>query len=96
MGLTSRISATKNGCISSSSTSRPTRFALRHAVGAVTVRVIDATTEFELQVEDTGVGIPADALSTIFDPYRQAHRDRGGTGLGLAIVKGVATAHGGK
>jgi signal transduction histidine kinase len=64
--------------------------------GRVTVRVIDATTEFELQVEDTGVGIPADALSTIFDPYRQAHRDRGGTGLGLAIVKGVATAHGGE
>jgi signal transduction histidine kinase len=64
--------------------------------GLVTVRVIDATSEFELQVEDTGVGIPADALPTIFDPYRQAHRDRGGTGLGLAIVKGVATAHGGE
>jgi len=64
--------------------------------GRVTVRVIDATTEFELQVEDTGVGIPADALPTIFDPYRQAHRDRGGTGLGLAIVKGVVVAHGGE
>jgi signal transduction histidine kinase len=64
--------------------------------GRVTVRVIDASTEFEIQVEDTGVGIPADALPTIFDPYRQAHRDRGGTGLGLAIVKGVATAHGGQ
>jgi len=44
----------------------------------------DARPEFELQVEDTGVGIPADALPNIFDPYRQAHRDRGGTGLGLA------------
>jgi signal transduction histidine kinase len=64
--------------------------------GRVTVRLIDTSTEFELQVEDTGVGIPADALSTIFDPYRQAHRDRGGTGLGLAIVRGVATAHGGR
>jgi len=50
----------------------------------------------ELQVEDTGVGIPADALPHIFDAYRQAHRQRGGTGLGLAIVRGVADAHGGR
>ena len=64
--------------------------------GRVIVRVIDAGEEFELQVEDTGVGIPAEALPTIFEPYRQAHQDRGGTGLGLAIVRGVATAHGGR
>jgi signal transduction histidine kinase len=64
--------------------------------GRVVVRIIDSSPEFELQVEDTGVGIPADALSSIFDPYRQAHRDRGGTGLGLAIVQGVAKAHGGR
>jgi signal transduction histidine kinase len=64
--------------------------------GRVLVRIIDASPEFELQVEDTGVGIPADALPSIFDPYRQAHHDRGGTGLGLAIVRGVANAHGGR
>jgi signal transduction histidine kinase len=64
--------------------------------GRVVIRVIEASPEFELQVEDTGVGIPADALPTIFDPYRQAHQDRGGTGLGLAIVRGVADAHGGR
>lgn len=64
--------------------------------GRVVVRIIDASPEFELQVEDTGVGIPAEALPTIFDPYRQAHQDRGGTGLGLAIVRGVADAHGGR
>lgn len=64
--------------------------------GRVVVRIIDAPAEFELQVEDTGVGIPADALPSIFDPYRQAHHDRGGTGLGLAIVRGVANAHGGR
>jgi signal transduction histidine kinase len=64
--------------------------------GRVVVRIIDASPEFELQVEDTGVGIPADALPSIFDPYRQAHQDRGGTGLGLAIVRGVANAHGGR
>jgi signal transduction histidine kinase len=64
--------------------------------GRVAVRVIDAGPEFELQVEDTGIGIPDDALPSIFEPYRQAHQDRGGTGLGLAIVRGVATAHGGR
>ena len=64
--------------------------------GRVVTRVIDAGPEFELQVEDTGVGIPADALPHIFDAYRQAHGERGGTGLGLAIVRGVAEAHGGR
>jgi signal transduction histidine kinase len=64
--------------------------------GRVVVRVVETSLEFELQVEDTGVGIPAAALPTIFDPYRQAHHDRGGTGLGLAIVRGVANAHGGR
>jgi signal transduction histidine kinase len=64
--------------------------------GRVVVRIIDAGPEFELQVEDTGVGIPAHALSTIFEPYRQAHQHSGGSGLGLAIVQGVANAHGGR
>jgi signal transduction histidine kinase len=64
--------------------------------GRVFARVIDAGPEFELQIEDTGVGIPADALPHIFDAYRQAHRERGGTGLGLAIVRGIAEAHGGR
>ena len=64
--------------------------------GRVVVRLIEAGSELELQVEDTGVGIPADALPHIFDAYRQAHRQRGGTGLGLAIVRGVADAHGGR
>jgi len=64
--------------------------------GRVVARVIDAGPEFELQIEDTGVGIPADALPHIFDAYRQAHRERGGTGLGLAIVRGITEAHGGR
>lgn len=66
------------------------------ARGRVAVRLVDAGAELELQVEDTGVGIPAAELPHIFDSYRQAHRDRGGTGLGLAIVRGVARAHGGR
>jgi K+-sensing histidine kinase KdpD len=45
-----------------------------------------------LEVSDTGVGIPAHALSTVFDPFIQVHKtstehSRGGIGLGLSIVK---------
>jgi histidine kinase len=64
--------------------------------GRVTARVIDAGHEVEIQVEDTGVGIPAAALPHIFGWYEQAHRDRGGTGLGLPIVRGLVAAHGGR
>ncbi len=66
------------------------------AGGRVVMRLVDAGAELELQVEDTGVGIPTSELPRIFDSYRQAHHDRGGTGLGLAIVRGVAAAHGGR
>jgi two-component system sensor histidine kinase GlrK len=66
------------------------------AGGRVTVRLVDAADECEIQVEDTGVGIPAAELPHIFESYRQAHLGKGGTGLGLAIVRGVVQAHGGR
>ena len=45
-----------------------------------------------LEVNDTGVGIPTTALSSVFDPFIQVHKtstehSRGGIGLGLSIVK---------
>jgi signal transduction histidine kinase len=64
--------------------------------GAVSARAIDAGSDVGIEVEDTGIGIPAPALAGIFDPYRQAHRDQAGSGLGLAIVRGVVEAHGGR
>ncbi|BBU56369.1 hypothetical protein KU6B_26340 [Mameliella alba] len=51
-------------------------------------------------VADTGIGIPADRLSAIFDPFEQVHqgRDRAfeGTGLGLTISKRLIDAMGGE
>lgn len=66
------------------------------AGGRVIARVVDAGDECEIQVEDTGVGIPPAELPHIFEAYRQAHLGKGGTGLGLAIVRGLVQAHGGR
>jgi two-component system, NtrC family, sensor histidine kinase GlrK len=65
------------------------------AGGRVIARVIDAGPECEVQVEDTGLGIPATELPHIFESYRQAHVGKGGTGLGLSIVRGLVQAHSG-
>lgn len=66
------------------------------AGGSVTVRLADTGSDLEMQVEDTGVGIPANALPFVFERFRQAHSGRGGTGLGLAIVRGLVGAHAGR
>jgi two-component system sensor histidine kinase GlrK len=53
-----------------------------------------------VSVEDSGAGIPADSLSTIFNKYEQVTLGGSnkikGTGLGLSIVKHIIDAHGGK
>jgi signal transduction histidine kinase len=64
--------------------------------GHVSVSAVRETTEVAVQVADTGVGIPADLVSKIFDPYEQAHRGRGGSGVGLTVVRGLVEAHGGR
>ncbi len=51
-----------------------------------------------LSVCDTGIGVPASELNSIFDKFSQSsliRADHGGTGLGLAICKDIALLHGG-
>lgn len=58
--------------------------------GRIQLRVIQQSgEEWKFEVEDTGIGIPVEARSTIFEPFQQGpgKNGRGGTGLGLAIAK---------
>ena len=67
--------------------------------GKVTVGAHGDGAEMVFVVEDTGVGISADDLARIGEPFFQARasydRRHDGTGLGLSIVKGLVRLHGG-
>ena len=67
--------------------------------GSVSVSTFPQDGRVVLEVADTGIGVPKDATSQIFDRFFRADRARsrqlGGTGLGLAIVKSICTAYNG-
>lgn len=68
--------------------------------GKVTVRVAQEGQEAVLSVSDTGIGIPRDSQSRIFERFYRVDKSRskavGGTGLGLSIVKHAVLIHNGK
>jgi len=67
-----------------------------------TTKAIDdpASSFVLLDVSDTGAGIPAEHLPSIFERFYRADPSRqqatGGSGLGLAIIKSIVEAHGGR
>jgi signal transduction histidine kinase len=61
--------------------------------GTVTIAAKKALGEIQLQVSDTGRGIPFHVQAHIFDRF--IGRERGGPGLGLALVKALTELHGG-
>ncbi|GAM10880.1 putative sensor protein [Geobacter sp. OR-1] len=55
-----------------------------------------ATTSAILTVRDEGVGITAENLSRLTDPFFTTKRESGGTGLGLSVSDGIIKEHGGR
>ena len=69
------------------------------AGGMVTVYLKQTHSSVMVQVEDTGIGIPAEAQAHIFDRFYRVDaarsRHTGGSGLGLSIARALAQLHGG-
>lgn len=66
--------------------------------GTITTRIARIADQLEVSVADTGRGIPAETLPTIFERYTRANNTSDkvlGTGLGLMIVREIVEAHGG-
>jgi signal transduction histidine kinase len=76
--------------------------AIRHtpADGSVTVRALAALDAVEIEVSDTGEGIPVQDRDRVFDAFVQgsgrAARNDASAGLGLAISRAIVEAHGGR
>ncbi len=68
--------------------------------GRVAVRLAAEESWALLSVEDTGIGIAAEALPGLFEAFSQVNaapeRSQGGLGLGLSVVKGLVELHGGR
>jgi signal transduction histidine kinase len=68
--------------------------------GSVMVRAWGKDDQIKAEVSDTGIGIPEEALSRIFEEFYRAKNAKSlemeGTGLGLAIAKDVIEQHGGQ
>ena len=65
----------------------------------IMIGVEDKSTSVEITVADNGIGIPAEHIDRIFQPFFRADSTsakRDGSGLGLAIVRQIVTLHGGE
>jgi len=67
--------------------------------GRITVRLAEVPAGIRIEVTDTGIGIPEEAMPRLFEEFFRADNAREvapeGSGLGLAIVRAVAGQHGG-
>ena len=68
--------------------------------GAIDLGIEAAGGDVVVTIADTGIGIPADSLTTIFEPFTQGAEavgsHNGGLGIGLTVVRQLVEAHGGR
>jgi signal transduction histidine kinase len=71
-----------------------------HEGGSINISLIPKGERIAVSITDMGIGIEADKISDIFEPFHQidgsSTRKQGGTGLGLTLVQKILDAHGQK
>ncbi|HVT17640.1 MAG TPA: ATP-binding protein [Thermoanaerobaculia bacterium] len=67
--------------------------------GRIRLTAVRAGAEVVVRVRDTGIGVPADVLGRVFEPFVQSDgslaRSEGGLGIGLTLVRSLVEMHGG-
>lgn len=69
--------------------------------GRITISAMQVNNEVQISIRDTGIGIPPEHLSHIFDRFYRVDKSRsrqagGGSGIGLTIARALIEAHGGR
>lgn len=68
--------------------------------GQIELSATQSGDEVIVSVQDNGLGIPAESMVNLFEPFYRvntsAHREQDGTGLGLSIVKTIIEQHNGR
>ena len=63
--------------------------------GRIQIRLASLGRRVSITVQDDGIGVKAEAIPRIFDPFYTTKRPGGGTGLGLSICMSILREHGG-